>query len=344
MTVGGNATLGAQSETLTVATVEISPFVERPASDNGDGFYFEIWEDVAHAIDVDYEVVWFDSFSDMLAAVESGQADVAVAPLAPTAERETVLDFSSAVLSSGPQLGVHDRTRGSVSLVATLVGSGALRVVLAAAIGLIILGHMIWLVERRHQDITDFDPTWPGGVFDGIWWAAVTVTTVGYGDMSPKSRRGRAVGILAMFASLFLVGAFVSQVSSDLSAARDELTVASLDELDGERIGTIAGSTFEGFLQDLEFPTQSFDSQIAMFEAAEAGDIDFVVANPFALASLGSGYGISPVGDTFYEEFETFGLQQDSPWREPINQALSDLQISGEVQVIIDRWIPELAE
>ena len=342
--VGGSARLGAQSETLTVATVEIPPFVERPASDQGDGFYFEIWEDVAQTIDVDYEVVWFDSFSDMLAAVESGQADVAVAPLAPTAEREEVLDFSSAVLSSGPQLGVHDRTRASVSLVATLVGSGALRVVLAAAIGLVILGHMIWLVERRQRDLTDFDPKWPGGVFDGIWWAAVTVTTVGYGDMSPKSRRGRAVGILAMFASLFLVGAFVSQVSADLTAARDQLTVESLDDLDDDRIGTILGSTFEGYLAEREIPIESFDSQIQMFEAAESGEIDFVVANPFALASIGSEYGISPVGDVFYEEFETFGLAQGSPWREPINQALSDLQRSGQIQTVIDRWIPELAD
>lgn len=326
----------SQTERLTVVTTEIEPFVER-AGDRPDGFYMEIWDDVANEIGVDYDVVWADSFAGMLEQLERGDADVAVAPLAPTAEREARLDFSSAVISSGPQLGVHDRVLSDTSLLRTLLGSGALRVLLYAGIGLVIFGHLIWLVERRDKDMSDFHHSYPRGVLDGMWWAAVTVTTVGYGDMAPKSLKGRFVALFAMLASLFLVGAFVSQVTADLSEAR-ELSVTSLDELDGRVVGTVAGSTFETYLVEQAVEVRGFDSQTEMFEAAESGVIDVVVTNPFALDVLGDQYGVIGVGDVFYEEFETFGLQQGSRLREPINAALSDLQVDGHVQRVIDRW------
>ncbi len=42
--------------------------------------------------------------------------------------------------------------------------------------------------------------------FDALWWAIVTVTTVGYGDIYPVTWEGRIVGILLMFFGIGLVG------------------------------------------------------------------------------------------------------------------------------------------
>lgn len=334
---------GAQAQDtedeIVVVTTELEPFVIRDG-ELIDGFYFEIWEDVATSAGLDYRVEWAPSFADMLARLDDGTADVAVAPLAPTAEREERYDFSSAVISSGPQLGVHERARSNTSLLRTLIGSGALRVLLFAALGLIVLGHIIWLVERRDDEgFGDFHSSWPRGAWDGIWWAAVTVTTVGYGDTAPRSTRGRLVAMLAMLASLFLVGAFVSQVTADLEQGREAHGVTSLDDVGDQTVAVVAGSTFATYVESQGLTVAGYPTQGEAFDAVAAGDHDIVVANPFALATVGPPLGIAPAGDVLYEEFETFGFPQGSSLREPINAALADLQSSGRIQRIIDRWI-----
>jgi voltage-gated potassium channel len=49
---------------------------------------------------------------------------------------------------------------------------------------------------------------------DALWWAYVTITTVGYGDKFPVTTEGRLVGIVLMTAGVGLFGTFTGFVSS----------------------------------------------------------------------------------------------------------------------------------
>lgn len=46
-----------------------------------------------------------------------------------------------------------------------------------------------------------------GSVLDGLWWAVITLTTVGYGDLYPQTTFGRLWATVAMFAGIGVIGA-----------------------------------------------------------------------------------------------------------------------------------------
>lgn len=80
-----------------------------------------------------------------------------------------------------------------------------MRLVLLVLLAVLLFGFIIHIVEPEHF------PTF----FDGIWWAIVTISTVGYGDFSPVSDLGRTVGIF-----LILIGTgFMTLYFASLSAS-----------------------------------------------------------------------------------------------------------------------------
>jgi voltage-gated potassium channel len=51
---------------------------------------------------------------------------------------------------------------------------------------------------------------------DALWWAFVTITTVGYGDQFPVTMLGRIVGVFVMFAGVGIIGSLASILASVL--------------------------------------------------------------------------------------------------------------------------------
>jgi voltage-gated potassium channel len=77
-----------------------------------------------------------------------------------------------------------------------------------AALGTVFLTVLAGAVEST-IDTGDFKSFW-----DGVWWATVTVTTVGYGDIYPKSVGGRIVAMVVMLVGVGFLAVLTATIAS----------------------------------------------------------------------------------------------------------------------------------
>ena len=96
--------------------------------------------------------------------------------------------------------------------IGTMLHSNLPRVVLALVFALMVGGIAIVLAEGGNGVFTSF--------FSAAWWALVTMTTVGYGDMVPTTTAGRLVGTGVIIVGVALTSMFTATVSSIFVAAR----------------------------------------------------------------------------------------------------------------------------
>ena len=96
------------------------------------------------------------------------------------------------------------RIRNLIGLLETLFNSRRLRTILAALIFFIFLfGYLFYISEPDVRNLGD-----------GIWWALVTITTVGYGDITPVTTLGRVVASSLMLLGLGLIATITAIVSA----------------------------------------------------------------------------------------------------------------------------------
>ncbi len=75
---------------------------------------------------------------------------------------------------------------------------------------------------------------------DALWWAVVTITTVGYGDQYPVTMGGRLTAVFVMFAGVGIIGALASILASVLVTSPDEEEdTTGAGEAEGEGTRTV---------------------------------------------------------------------------------------------------------
>jgi voltage-gated potassium channel len=82
------------------------------------------------------------------------------------------------------------------------------RVLIAAAATLFLGAWLVMLFEQNAKGSNIH--SYP----DALWWAIVTVTTVGYGDRFPTTEGGRAVAVVLMLLGISLIGVLTATIAS----------------------------------------------------------------------------------------------------------------------------------
>jgi len=77
---------------------------------------------------------------------------------------------------------------------------------------------------------------------DAFWFTCVTVTTVGYGDISPETTAGRIVSIMTFVTGITLFGTFTAVMGSAFaSVLREQIALRNSDNPDapGDSVGNV---------------------------------------------------------------------------------------------------------
>lgn len=141
----------------------------------------------------------------------------------------------------GAHLKVWERIARESSLGKIALASGS--ITLAGAT-------LVWLMERRsNEGLHDFS--------EAVWWAIVTVTTVGYGDITPQTATGRFVAGMLMIVGIGTIGLLASSLASVLVTKReDDKAAAAPPAMAGgltEQLQVLAALHERGKLTDEEY-------------------------------------------------------------------------------------------
>jgi ABC-type amino acid transport substrate-binding protein len=327
----------AQDSMLTVQVATFSPFVFEEDSQL-TGFDIELWEAIAKNKNLPYKYEKAGSFQGMLDKLESCRAHIGFSGVTITRQREEVLDFSHSYFNSG--LSIMSRSSADQSLLEFLkiaFSPGIRKILLGMLIFVLICAHLIWFFERGRDAIKDrYFP----GIFEGAWWAIVTMSTVGYGDISPKRWTGRITAVFVIITGIAFFGIVIAELSSTFALRNIQKSIETINDLKGKAVATVQGTTSQEALEKRGFSpvlTEDFEKSCQMLinNKVEAVVFDTPVLKHFLKNQKHSGFRIT--GEFEPQEYGIM-LCSGSPWRETINQGLLAVQESGEYATIYRKW------
>ena len=334
------ATPRPSARPLIIATRHVPPFAIRGAEGSWSGMAIDLWDRIAERLGVEFRYQDM-GLAEMLDAVAEGRADAAVAALTITAEREGRVDFSHPYLTSGLGIAVAQRPSGGMGAVLKRLFSGRFLAVLAALLALLAgTGTLIWLAERRHNAQFERDPA--KGIGSGLWWSAVTMTTVGYGDKAPVTPLGRTVALVWMFAGIIMISGFTAAITTALTVGELTSPIKDIDDLYQARVLTVQGSTSERFLGEQGIPHEALTSlPKALTRLADNGADAVVYDAPILRWMIADQHaGVLRVLPQVLER-QDYGiaLPQQSPARERINTLLLEIIGGDDWPALVQRYL-----
>ena len=320
---------GLFAEHIIVVVKPVAPFV---IDQDGklSGYSIDLWNEVARSAGwTDYEFKRVTTVPEMIDALTSGQADVAVGALSITAERSKVIDFSHPFYDSG--LDIMVKGGGSPSpfeLLARLLTPSLVLTFGGIMVALVVVSHILWWFERRHNH-EDFPHHYGEGIIESIWWTTCVLIGGMCMNKDPKGITGRVIGT-----AWALVG--IAMISYLTATATTIMTVDSLGgdingpkDLAGKPVATLQGTSADRYLQAQHMNVVEFTKLEDAVDALRQGKVKAVVYDSPVLMyylAMNDSKELHLVGHLFDKQKYGFGLQLSSKLRQQMNSALLSVE------------------
>ena len=328
--------------TVRVATRVIPPMV---IDDHGRlaGFSIDLWNAIADKLKVATEYKVAPDVGALLQDVRSGEADLGISAISITAERDRQFDFSQPMLEAGLQILIRGGGTAPANPLLEflrLLSSPTIAVWLGIALLLIIVpAHIVWLVERRHEQGIIPDRRYFPGIFHAMWWAGATLAT--QAEQMPRHWIARVLAILWMFVGVVFVAYYTAQLTASLTVQQIRGAISGPDDLPGKRVATTRNSTAAAYLRAQKVDTTEVEQIDAAYQLLADKQVDAVVFDAPVLSYYASHDGkgkVELVGPVFRKESFGIVFPLDSPLRKEVDRALLDLRETGTYQRLEGTW------
>jgi len=331
----------AHIRTLVVGTKEAPPFSMKTEDGAWAGIGIDLWREIAAELDLAFEIRETD-LKGLLDGVTNRSLDVAVAALTVTSEREKALDFTHPFFHTGLGIAVARRHKNPwLAVFRSLYSLPILRFVTGLFLFMILIGSLMWWLERKSNP-DHFGSGRIDGISSGIWWSAVTLTTVGYGDKTPVTTRGRVLALGWMLIGIAAVSFLTAHITSNLTLVQLTSPIKGPEDLIHVRVGSIANATSSDYLKKNLIPFYPYQTASEGLRAIAEDKIEALVYDKPILQYLvrkefPGNLEVLPI--TFLPQDYGIALPAKSPLREPINRALLKIIDSLAWQDTLARYL-----
>ncbi len=270
-------------DTLNIAYFIEPPFVVKSQEGELSGPSVWLWENIAKENNLEFNYVEM-SLDDLLKALENKDIDASLSPLTITAQRCLIMNFTSPYHTEHASLLERNISpfQKTMQFIKSFFSLNFLRALGALVFVILVFGVLIWFFERKKNN--DEFQRGIKGVWEGFWWSAVTMTTVGYGDKSPKTVGGRVVSLVWMFTAVIIISGFTAGIASSLTVNNISSSTDKITDFKNKNLGTIEGSATDAWLRNNFFTKKK--EFLTMKDALDALDNKKVDAVAYSRASL----------------------------------------------------------
>ena len=144
----------------------------------------------------------------------------------------------------------------------------------------LVFANLVFFAEASDDNETFNSADYVGGITTALWFVVVTVTTTGYGDIVPQTRRGRFVASVWMGVGLIIMASFSADVLSRMTASRSaEVTggIVGPGSMTGKVCGTTEGTPWIELCASWGATVKAAKSKDELYKAFLDGETDAVV-------------------------------------------------------------------